>query len=88
MTTTRHTSINEDGDEILTLREVARILKAGTRQVYELTRARGQERSPHPLPVFVIHNKMKRVRKSDLRKWLQDLVDDQEAKRAEARKRK
>lgn len=73
-----HTTITDDGDEVLTLREVARILKAGTKQVYELTRTRGQERSRIPLPVFTIHSKMKRVRKSDLRKWLNDLVEAQQ----------
>jgi hypothetical protein len=72
-----HTKITDDGDEVLTLREVARILKAGTKQIYELTRTRGQERSRIPLPVFTIHSKMKRVRKSDLRKWLNDLVEAQ-----------
>jgi predicted DNA-binding transcriptional regulator AlpA len=73
--------INDDGDEVLTLREVARILKAKTKQIYELTRARGQERSSIPLPVFTIHSKMKRVRKSDLRKWLNDLVEAQQKKK-------
>jgi hypothetical protein len=33
-------------NEVLTLREVARILKCRTRQIYELTRRRLQERSP------------------------------------------
>ena len=76
-----HTIITEDGDEVLTLREVARILKASTKQVYELTRSRGQARSTIPLPVFTIHSKMKRVRKSDLRTWLNDLIDAQTHKR-------
>jgi len=75
------TTLNDDGDEVLTLREVARILKASTKQVYELTRSRGQARSTIPLPVFTIHSKMKRVRKSDLRKWLNDLIDAQTYKR-------
>ncbi len=54
-----------DDDEILTLEKVARVLKARPRQIYELTRTRTQERSELPLPVFTIHSKMKRVRKSD-----------------------
>lgn len=74
------TTITDDGDEVLTLREVARILKASTKQVYELTRSRGQARSAIPLPVFTIHSKMKRVRKSDLRVWLNDLIDAQTRK--------
>lgn len=74
------TTLTDDGDEVLTLREVARILKASTKQVYELTRSRGQARSAIPLPVFTIHSKMKRVRKSDLRVWLNDLIDAQTRK--------
>lgn len=69
--------IDENPDEILTLSQVARILKASTKQVYELTRGRSQARMSHPLPVFTIHNKMKRVRKSDLRDWFNSLVQEQ-----------
>ncbi|MGA8272291.1 MAG: helix-turn-helix domain-containing protein [Candidatus Sulfotelmatobacter sp.] len=75
-----HPILTDDGDEVLTLREVARILKASTKQVYELTRSRGQARSAIPLPVFTIHSKMKRVRKSDLRTWLNSLIDAQTRK--------
>lgn len=64
-------------NEVLTLREVARILKCRTKQIYELTRKRLQERSPRPLPVFTIHSKMKRVRKKDLHEWLDGLVKEQ-----------
>ncbi len=61
--------------EILTLRDVARILRCRTNQIYELSRRRGQERSPKPLPVFTVHNKMKRVRRKDLMDWLDGLVE-------------
>ena len=64
-------------NEVLTLQEVARILKCRTGQIYELTRRRGQERSPKPLPVFAIHNKMKRIRRRDLMDWLDQLVIEQ-----------
>jgi hypothetical protein len=43
---------NENTNEVLTLREVARILKCRTNQIYELSRRRGQERSTKPLPVL------------------------------------
>ncbi len=61
--------------EILTLRDVARILRCRTNQIYELSRRRGQERSTKPLPVFTVHNKMKRVRRKDLMDWLDGLVE-------------
>jgi len=63
-----------NGNEVLTLRDVARILKCRTGQIYELTRRRGQDRSPKPLPVLTIHSKMKRVRRKDLMDWLDSLV--------------
>jgi hypothetical protein len=37
-----------NGNEVLTLREVARILKCRTNQIYELSRPCGQERSTVP----------------------------------------
>jgi hypothetical protein len=64
-------------NEVLTLQEVARILKCRTNQIYELTRGRMHERSPKPLRVFAIHNKMKRVRRKDLMDWLDQLVIEQ-----------
>jgi peptide subunit release factor RF-3 len=71
-------SYNQNNDhEVLTLRDVARILRCRTRQIYELTRRRLQERSSKPLPVFTIHSKMKRVRRKDLLNWLDELVKDQ-----------
>jgi hypothetical protein len=76
-------------DEVLTLREVARILKTRTNQIYELTRARAKARTDRPLPVFKIHSKMTRVRKSDLIKWLDDLTKESKTKssRAESAKK-
>ena len=70
-------------DEVLTLREVARILKCCTNQVYELTRGRSQARMDDPLPVFTIHRKMKRVRKADLMDWLDKMVKTQRAEYGE-----
>jgi hypothetical protein len=64
---------NENENDVLTLRDVARILRCHTKQVYELTRTRSQERSPLPLPVFTIHSKMKRVLRKDLKAWLDAL---------------
>ena len=66
-----------DNDEVLTLREVARILKTRTNQIYELTRRRAKARTDSPLPVFRVHNKMARVRKSDLMKWIDGLMEQQ-----------
>ena len=61
-------------DQILTMAEAAEILKMTERQVYELTRRRSQERMDCPFPVFAIHAKALRVRKSDLLAWLNKLA--------------
>ena len=69
----------DDRDEVLTLREVARILKTRTNQIYELTRRRAKARTDSPLPVFKVHSKMARVKKSDLMKWIDDLIKESRA---------
>ena len=61
-------------DEVLTLEEVGQILKLTKSQVYSLTRTRGQQRAQHPFPVFTIHSKAKRVRRSDLTRWVTQLA--------------
>lgn len=63
--------------EILTLRDVAKILRCATNKVYELTRGRAKARMDSPLPVFKIHSKMTRIRKADLMKWLDEMIEKQ-----------
>jgi hypothetical protein len=54
--------------------EAAAVLKMTERQVYELTRRRSLERMEHPFPVFDIHAKAKRIRRSDLTAWIDTLA--------------
>jgi len=61
-------------DQILTIEEAAQFLKMTPKQVYELCRARSQERMEYPFPAFSIHSKAKRVRKSDLMAWIDALA--------------
>lgn len=77
------TDSKDSENEVLTLREVAHILKCCTNQVYELTRGRSQARMNDPLPVFTIHRKMKRVRRADLMRWLDEMVRSQRAEYGE-----
>jgi hypothetical protein len=60
-------------DELLTLDDVAAMLKCSRRQVLELTRHRAQVRQKHPLPVFRVNSKMLRVRRSDFTAWLEKI---------------
>ena len=62
-------------DQILTMAEAAEILRMTERQVYELTRRRAQERMEMPFPVFAIHCKALRVRKSDLTAWIDKMAN-------------
>ena len=63
-------------DEVWTVNDVARHLKLSRRQVWELTRRRGQLRSDHPIPVVRIHRKALRFRKSDVLNWLATLAQN------------
>jgi hypothetical protein len=65
---------NVTHDEVLTMEEAAAILKMKPRQVYELTRHRSQERHDIPFPAFSIHCKAKRIRRSDLMNWIEQLT--------------
>jgi hypothetical protein len=68
--------LNTD-DELLTLDDVARLLKCTRRQVLELTRRRAQERSNNPLPVLRFHSKMLRVRRQDFLQWVERIAPSQ-----------
>jgi predicted DNA-binding transcriptional regulator AlpA len=61
-------------DAILTMGEVAELLRMTEKQVYELCRRRSQERAKHPFPAFNIHVKAKRIRRSDLMAWIDTLA--------------
>jgi hypothetical protein len=59
-------------EQIWTITKVASYSKMSPRQVWELMRRRGQERSECPLPCFKIHSKC--FRKSDVQQWLEALA--------------
>jgi hypothetical protein len=61
-------------DQILTMEEAAQILKLTTKQVFELCRTRSQERMDIPFPAFNLHAKAKRIRKSDLMTWIDEMA--------------
>jgi excisionase family DNA binding protein len=58
--------------EILTVDEVAGLLKLKRETVYELTRDRSQKRQAHPLPHMRIAGKL-RFNKAAIIEWLQKL---------------
>jgi excisionase family DNA binding protein len=66
--------------EILTVQEVAALLKMSKRQVYTMceTRTRQGSMKDHPLPVLKINGNL-RFRKSDVDSWLAKLVEGQAA---------
>lgn len=61
--------------EILTVAEVAALLKMSKGQIYEMTNTRTRTGSmrDHPLPVLKINGNL-RFRKSDIEAWLEKLV--------------
>jgi len=64
----------ENTDEILTMAEAAAILKMPEKRIYELCRRRSQVRASVPFPAFNLHAKAKRVRKSDLYAWIDQMA--------------
>ncbi|MFZ0801122.1 MAG: helix-turn-helix domain-containing protein [Terriglobales bacterium] len=56
-------------DEILTIDEVASILKCKRSCVYELTRQRSRARQEHPIPFLKMPFGL-RFRRSDIEAWL------------------
>jgi excisionase family DNA binding protein len=60
--------------EILTVEEVASLLKMSKRQIYEQTRQRGQVRQEHPIPTLRINGNL-RFRRSDIEAWLNRLAE-------------
>ncbi len=61
--------------DILTVDEVAALLKMTRDQVYTLTRARSRARMDKPIPVLRINSNL-RFRRSDLDAWLADLAKE------------
>jgi excisionase family DNA binding protein len=61
--------------EILTVEELATMLKMSKTQIYEMTRTRTRNGNmrEHPLPVLKINGNV-RFRKSDIEDWLEKLL--------------
>lgn len=55
--------------EILTIDELAQLLKMSRTQVYTLTRKRSQKRMENPVPMIKINGNI-RFRRSDIESWL------------------
>jgi excisionase family DNA binding protein len=61
--------------EIMTVTEVVSMLKMSRRQIYELTRNRGQVRPENPIPALRINGNL-RFRRSDIEAWLERLATE------------
>ncbi len=58
--------------EILTIDEVAVLLRMSKRAIYEMTSGRGRARMKHPLPVLRINSSIRFV-KRDVEEWVEKL---------------
>ena len=65
--------------EILTVAELAAMLKMSKSQIYEMTRARTRSGAmrANPIPVLKINGNL-RFRKSDVEDWVEKLVQNRE----------
>jgi predicted DNA-binding transcriptional regulator AlpA len=61
-------------NEILTIDDLAALLKMNRRQIYEMTSNRGRVRNTLPVPLLRINGNL-RFRRSDIAKWLDELAE-------------
>lgn len=61
-------------DDILTVNEVAQILKCRPASVYNMTRKRGIARYAHPLPVLRLPLGL-RFRRSSIMRWIEEVEE-------------
>ena len=61
-------------EQLLTIEELASLLRVKPRTIYEMTSQRGRKRSKHPLPVIRINAKCLRFRRQDIEKWIESLA--------------
>jgi predicted DNA-binding transcriptional regulator AlpA len=65
-------------NEILTVSDVAQLLKFSKGQVYDLTRSRAKVRQTLPIPTLRINGNLRFLR-SDVEKWLRQLSQEERA---------
>jgi excisionase family DNA binding protein len=63
--------------EILTINELAALLKMTRSQVYTLTRSRSRSRMDNPIPILKINGNV-RFRKTDIEGWLERVAKEEE----------
>lgn len=66
-------------NDILTVDEVAAMLKISRRSAYELTRERTRRRQTNPIPVLRLNAKCVRFIKADVERWIEELSQDRAA---------
>ncbi len=64
--------------ELLTLADLAKLLKLSKTSAYNLTRARTRARMKHPIPMLRV-NGHSRFLSADVEAWLQKLREESEA---------
>ena len=72
----REMSAASFSDDILTLDELATLLKAEPSQIYEMTRKRYKNRHGFSLPVFKVGREL-RFRRSDVEKWIEHCIQNE-----------
>jgi excisionase family DNA binding protein len=60
-------------NDILTVDEVAALLKISRRSAYELTRERTRRRQKKPIPLLRLNAKCVRFKKADVEQWIEEL---------------
>lgn len=66
-----------NSDEILTIDELAKMLKVDPAKVYEITRKRFSRRRGFPLPKFRVGREL-RFRRRDVEQWIEQSLKDEQ----------
>ena len=66
-----------NSEEILTIAELAKMLKVDSAKVYEITRKRFSRRRGFPLPKFRVGREL-RFRRKDVDEWIEQSLKDEQ----------
>jgi hypothetical protein len=67
----------DEGNDVMTVRDVAVLIQSDTASVREMTKARAQKSSEHRIPFYKINGKMLRFSRPLIKAWLEELANEE-----------
>jgi hypothetical protein len=66
----------DEGNDVMTARDIAVLLQTDILAVREMTKSKAQKSSEHPIPFFKINGKMLRFSRPLIKAWLEELANE------------